>query len=216
MSWKEEIDKFQTPHSKILYMIYYYYKNEELNDPQRIKLKEYVILEEEKIFNLLSEFEETEDDVKFLQQMKLLYDEEMKLSSNETDFQLDNDENSNYIKNSAKKNTTTILKNSYGTEKSIEKNTIHKHVTIHEEEYRYDANEICHKAQSLQKNKKMEQHLQNSINNIKNNFIDNEKLIEESDENEQENITALRKSSSKFEIYKKSFLGRAVGTLSED
>jgi hypothetical protein len=83
MSWKEDIAKFISPHSKILYMIYHFTKSEELTEDQITKLKEYVILEDEKIFDILSEFEQTFDEAQLLEEMKKLYDEELKFSFQE-------------------------------------------------------------------------------------------------------------------------------------
>jgi hypothetical protein len=39
MNWKEDILKFNLPHAKILYMIYYFFKSGELSYQQKFKLK---------------------------------------------------------------------------------------------------------------------------------------------------------------------------------
>lgn len=39
MDWKDEIKKFQQPHAKILYMIYYFYKTDSINNQMKFKLK---------------------------------------------------------------------------------------------------------------------------------------------------------------------------------
>jgi hypothetical protein len=83
MSWKDDIAKFQSPHSKILYMIYHFSKLNELTDDQRTKLKEYVILEDDKIFEILTEFESSLDENNLLFEMKRLYEEELKFSFQE-------------------------------------------------------------------------------------------------------------------------------------
>lgn len=83
MSWKEDFEKFQSPHSKLLYMIHYFTKEDELTEDQRIKLKEYIILEDEKIFEILNEFENNFDEQNFLSELKRLYDEEIKFSFQE-------------------------------------------------------------------------------------------------------------------------------------
>jgi hypothetical protein len=39
MNWQEEIARFNLTHAKVLYMIYYFYKNNELNKEEKLKLK---------------------------------------------------------------------------------------------------------------------------------------------------------------------------------
>jgi hypothetical protein len=95
MSWKLDINKFQSPHSKILYMIYHFSKTEELSDEQRTKLKEYVILEDEKIFDILYDFEQNLDEEQLLEEMKKLYHEELKFSFQENNLTINDEEGKN-------------------------------------------------------------------------------------------------------------------------
>lgn len=39
MNWREDLKKFNLPHAKILYMIYYFFKNGKLDFEQKFKLK---------------------------------------------------------------------------------------------------------------------------------------------------------------------------------
>jgi len=39
MNWKENLEKFNLPHSKMLYMIYYFFKTGKLDFEQKYKLK---------------------------------------------------------------------------------------------------------------------------------------------------------------------------------
>jgi hypothetical protein len=91
MSWKEDFEKFQSSHSKLLYMIHYFTKEDELTEDQRTKLKEYIILEDEKIFEILNEFETNFDEQNFLSELKRLYDEEIKFSFQENVNTVEND-----------------------------------------------------------------------------------------------------------------------------
>ncbi len=83
MKWQDDIVKLNSPHSKLLYMIYYFSKLEELSQAQATKLKEYVVLEDEKIFEILQEFENSSDEVKFLYGLKQIYTEEAKFNQPE-------------------------------------------------------------------------------------------------------------------------------------
>lgn len=83
MDWKDDLKKFNTPHAKLLYMIYYFYKHNELSIEQKAKLKEYVILEEDNIFSILNEFESNLDAGRLLEQLCKIYSEEIKFSNNE-------------------------------------------------------------------------------------------------------------------------------------
>ena len=86
MNWKEDIKKFNLPHAKIMYMIYYFHKKNDLTDSERLKLKEYVILENNIIFSLFEEFETlVENKEEFLlSEFKAIYNEEKKYFSKET------------------------------------------------------------------------------------------------------------------------------------
>ena len=82
MNWKEDIKKFNLPHAKIMYMIYYFHKKNDLTDSERLKLKEYVILESNIIFTLFEDFEslENDDDKEdfLISEFKAIYNEEKK------------------------------------------------------------------------------------------------------------------------------------------
>jgi hypothetical protein len=83
MKWQDDIVKLNSPHSKLLYMIYYFSKSDELSQSQVTKLKEYVVLEDEKIFEILQEFENSSDELKFLNNLKQIYTEEAKFNQSE-------------------------------------------------------------------------------------------------------------------------------------
>jgi hypothetical protein len=108
MSWKQDINKFQSPHSKILYMIYHFSKAEEISNEQKTKLKEYVILEDEKIFDILNEFEQNFDEEQLLDEMKKLYDEELKFSFQENNITI-NDEENRHIYSTNKSSSDNII-----------------------------------------------------------------------------------------------------------
>lgn len=91
MKWKEDIVKLNSPHSKLLYMIYYYSKSEQLTLDQATKLKEYVVLEDGKIFEILNEFEGHGDEIKLLNDMKQIYNEEVKFNEFHTPKSIRND-----------------------------------------------------------------------------------------------------------------------------
>ena len=84
MDWQEDIKKFNLPHAKIMYMIYYFNKKNFLNDKEKLKLKEYVILEDETVFKIMDDFENLESDEDqtkeefLLSQFKQIYKEEKK------------------------------------------------------------------------------------------------------------------------------------------
>jgi hypothetical protein len=82
MNWEEQISKFNLPHAKLLYLIYYLSKSGALDKQQTIKLKEYVILENERIFQILHEFETDHNIDNILEEFKKVYDDERKYSFN--------------------------------------------------------------------------------------------------------------------------------------
>jgi hypothetical protein len=55
--WMEDIQKFNLPNAKILYLIYYLFGLKQLDSEQKKKLKEFVILENPSIFNAYKKFE---------------------------------------------------------------------------------------------------------------------------------------------------------------
>jgi hypothetical protein len=82
MNWEEHISKFNLPHAKLLYLIYYLSKTNALDKQQKIKLKEYVVLENEKIFQTLEDFENHHNIENLLEDFKNIYEEERKYSFN--------------------------------------------------------------------------------------------------------------------------------------
>ena len=54
--WTEDIQKFNLPNEKILYLIYYLCGSKQL-DSEKKKIKEFVILENPSIFNAYKKFE---------------------------------------------------------------------------------------------------------------------------------------------------------------
>jgi hypothetical protein len=57
-------------------MIYYFSKCTWLSAEQTTKLKEYVVLEDEKIFEVLSAFESSKDEISLLEDLRRLYSNE--------------------------------------------------------------------------------------------------------------------------------------------
>jgi hypothetical protein len=85
MNWEDHMSKFNLPHAKLLYLIYYLSKSGALDKQQTIKLKEYVILEDERIFQILTEFETHHDMDALLDEFKKVYEDERKYSFNKDD-----------------------------------------------------------------------------------------------------------------------------------
>lgn len=90
MNWQDDIKKFNLPHAKIMYMIYYFNKKGYLTDKEKLKLKEYVILESDMIFNLIEDFENIQDDQMreefLLTEFKTIYQEEEKYLKKKSGF----------------------------------------------------------------------------------------------------------------------------------
>ena len=55
--WMDDIQKFNLPNAKILYLIYYLFGLKQIDSEQKKKLKEFVILENPSIFNAYKKFE---------------------------------------------------------------------------------------------------------------------------------------------------------------
>lgn len=82
MNWQDDIRKFNLPHAKIMYMIYYFNKKGYLTDKEKLKLKEYVILESDVLFNMIDDFDNIQDEKMkeefLLSEFKSIYKEEQK------------------------------------------------------------------------------------------------------------------------------------------
>jgi hypothetical protein len=75
-----DLQKFKVPHAKLLYMIFYFFKQGDLDYEQKLKLKEYVILDNQRIFIVLDEFERDQNINKMLEQLQKIYDDEIKFT----------------------------------------------------------------------------------------------------------------------------------------
>lgn len=82
LNWKEDIPKFNLPFAKILYMIYYFFNTKQLDNDQKKKLKEYVILDNSKIFDAFQGFEKSNSINDLLTDFKKIYKEEVQYSIN--------------------------------------------------------------------------------------------------------------------------------------
>ena len=82
--WKEDLSKFKIPQARLLYMIFFLFKANEINYQQKIWLKQRVMLEDEKINSVYLNFERTMDIDKLLSDFNALYDSEKKLNEDST------------------------------------------------------------------------------------------------------------------------------------
>jgi hypothetical protein len=119
-----DLPKFNSPHAKLLYMIYYFHKNEDLSSNQRAKLKEYVILEEEEIFDILDRYENNKNEKMLLREFQKIYEDEKKFSvtKQESNSKLSEDQNTNKIfrrKSEEKVNKNLASKLSIKTDKGF-------------------------------------------------------------------------------------------------
>lgn len=205
MNWKDDFKKLQSPHSRILYMIFYFHKNEEINEEQRTKLKEYVILEEDKIFEIINEFESTFDENKLLHNLKRLYSEEVKFCSNNQ-----GEEEENYQKNSneSKAGSGGFKKPlSVNTSKSFLKNAMH---TINRHDTNTNSNDSSNKQVKIEE-----------LNSPVGSSLLNKKKRQQQNQRRKsttpaDKIERQAKNPTKNDMYIKSFLGRAVGSLGEE
>ncbi len=69
INFQEDLMKFNSEHAKLFYLIYHFSKHKDLNPKQKTKLKSLIISEDEKIFGLLDEFEETQNEKKLLKEL---------------------------------------------------------------------------------------------------------------------------------------------------
>lgn len=121
MNWQDDIVKFNLPHAKILYMIYFFFRNGQLNFQQKHKLKEYVILENQKIFEKFGEFERSKNENKLLNDIKDIYNEEIKYSLQEVNPPAGGAENTEQDQSTNKSGTknTIVRRLSIDTKRSI-------------------------------------------------------------------------------------------------
>ena len=59
IDFQEDLRKFNSDHAKLLYMIYFFFKNKQINSNQKKKLKSMIISDNDDLFNLLDQFEQT-------------------------------------------------------------------------------------------------------------------------------------------------------------
>jgi hypothetical protein len=85
MNWDDHIIKFNLPHARLLYLIYFLSKSNMLEKQQTIKLKEYVILENENIFKLLVTFEQHRSIELLVTDFKRILEEEQEYTFTETE-----------------------------------------------------------------------------------------------------------------------------------
>lgn len=74
-NWKEELAKFKIPQARLLYMIFYLFKANEINYQQKYKLKELVMLEDNGLNNCYNNFEKDKNLNKLIIDLKTIYDE---------------------------------------------------------------------------------------------------------------------------------------------
>jgi len=95
----QELQKFSLPQTKMLFIIYYFFKNEKIAQAEKFKLKgkllnnislifsEFLILDNDKLLEILNTFEENENkevaEVELLNELKQMCIEDMKFDSND-------------------------------------------------------------------------------------------------------------------------------------
>lgn len=110
-SWKENLTKFKILQTRILYLIFYLFKTYDINYQEKCRLKQLVILEDERINKVFIEFEKTLNIAKLTEDFRLIYQEDKgkndessgKLKKNEIDVrELKIITNNKVLKNKAK------------------------------------------------------------------------------------------------------------------
>ena len=95
----QELQKFSLPQTKMLFIIYYFFKSEKIAQAEKFKLKgkllnnislifsEFLILDNDKLLEILNTFEENENkevaEVELLNELKQMCIEDMKFDSND-------------------------------------------------------------------------------------------------------------------------------------
>lgn len=73
INWKKDITKLPDSTSKLLYLVYYLYKINEINDSQKIRLKKYILENKVCLNNWLNDLIETNDLKVFIISIKSLF-----------------------------------------------------------------------------------------------------------------------------------------------
>jgi hypothetical protein len=91
INFKEDLIKFNSDHAKLFYMIYFFHRNKKINCNQKQKLKSLIISDNDELFNLLDQFEETLNEKKLLKELLIILKE-----NSETDqaMQINKDDSS--------------------------------------------------------------------------------------------------------------------------
>lgn len=77
LNWKDDLPKFNLSFAKMLYMIYYLFDSKQLDPEQKKKLKEFVILENPKMFQAYEVFEKNNSLNDLLANFKKIFNEEI-------------------------------------------------------------------------------------------------------------------------------------------
>ena len=72
--WKIELAKFKIPQARLLYIIFYLYKTNEINFVQKYRLKELIVLEDEILSKSFQNFEKLLNITKFTNELKIIYE----------------------------------------------------------------------------------------------------------------------------------------------
>jgi hypothetical protein len=79
IDFQEDLRKFNSDHAKLLYMIYFFYKNMKINSNQKKKLKSLIISDNDDLFNLLDQFEQTLNENTLLMEFLRVLEEDSEL-----------------------------------------------------------------------------------------------------------------------------------------
>ena len=74
--WQEDLPKFNLPFAKMLYMLYYLFSEKQIDNEQKKKLKELVLVDNKKMLQLYSVFEKNNNLGDLVSGLKKIYTEE--------------------------------------------------------------------------------------------------------------------------------------------
>lgn len=81
-NWKDDLAKFKIPQARLLYMIFYLFKANELNYQQKYRLKQLVMLDDQKLTQVYNNFERTKNLNKLLIDFRKIYNEDESKNQN--------------------------------------------------------------------------------------------------------------------------------------
>ncbi len=81
-NWKDDLAKFKIPQARLLYMIFYLFKANELNYQQKYRLKQLVMLSDQKLTQVYNNFEKTKNLNKLLIDFRKIYNEDESKNQN--------------------------------------------------------------------------------------------------------------------------------------